>query len=56
MDTKAWCGRRKIGTATRVVDGGGSVGDGVGGQNNGLRQVREWTPERVGVEGRHRVH
>ena len=39
-----------------VVDGGGSVGDGVGGQNNGLRQVWEWTPARGGAGGRHRVH
>ena len=39
-----------------VVDGGGSVGDGVGGQNNGLRQVWEWTPTRGGAGGRHRVH
>ena len=39
-----------------VVDGGGSVGDGVGGQNNSRRQVWEWTPARVGAGGRHRVH
>ena len=35
--------------------GGGNVGDGVGGQNNGLRWVWEWTPAWVGV-GRQRVH
>ena len=32
-------------------DGGGSVGEGIGGQNNGLRRVWEWTPARVGAGG-----
>ena len=35
--------------------GGGSVSDGVGGQNNGLRRLWEWTPARVGA-GRQRAH
>ena len=39
-----------------VVTGGGNAGDGVGGQNNGLRRVWEWTPARVGAGGRQRVH
>ena len=33
------------------VDGGGSVGEVVEGQNNGLRWVWEWTPARVGAGG-----
>ena len=35
-------------------DGGGGVREGVGGQNNGLRPVWEWTLARVGEEERHR--
>ena len=34
-------------------DGGGGVREGVGGQNNSLRPVWEWTPTRVRVEERH---
>ena len=30
-------------------DGSGSVREGVGGKNNGLQRVCEWTPVRVGA-------
>ena len=32
-------------------DGGGNVGEGVRGKNNGLRWVWEWAPARVGAGG-----
>ena len=32
-------------------DGGGSVGEGVEGKNNGLRRVWEWSQQRVGAGG-----
>ena len=35
-------------------DGSGSVREGVGGKNNGLQRVCEWTPVRVGAGTRHR--
>ena len=45
---------RDSGLGVGGEDGGGGVREGVGGQNNGLRPVWEWTPVRVGGEGRHR--
>ena len=45
---------RDSGLGVGERDGGGEVREGVGGQNNGLRPVWEWTPARVGAEERHR--
>ena len=36
-------------------NGGRGVREGVGGKNNGLRPVWEWTLARVGAGARHRV-
>ena len=36
-------------------DGGSGVKEGVGGQKNGLRPVRKWTPARVWIGARHMI-
>ena len=47
-----WMARdRDSGLVDVEGDGGGNVGEGVGGQNNGLRLVWEWAPARVGAGG-----
>ena len=47
-----WMARdRDSGLVDVEGDGGGSVGEGVGGQNNGVRRVWEWAPARVGAGG-----